>query len=101
MVGQSTPLRRPPVRARNPRVWARKRATSRPPALGVTRRMMRLARHCACHGAGYLLPCMGPVVALLEPREMSDLSPQRGPKRTLITSLSPTSRFYEYAPQTV
>src|SRR5262249_34957214 len=32
---------------------------------------------------------------------MSDLSPQSETKRTLIRSLSPTSGFYEYAPQTV
>src|SRR5262249_46334700 len=41
------------------------------------------------------------LLALLGPREMSDLSPQSETKRTLIRSLSPTSRFYEYAPQTV
>src|SRR5262249_62134303 len=33
-----------------------------------------------------------PFLALLEPREMSDLSPQSGPKRTLIGSLSPLRR---------
>jgi hypothetical protein len=31
-----------------------------------------------------LLRCMRPDVALLGPQEMSDLSPQSGPKRTLI-----------------
>src|SRR5262245_33903809 len=33
--------------------------------------------------------CSRPVMALLGPREMSDLSPQSGPKRSLIRSLSP------------
>jgi hypothetical protein len=40
----------------------------------------------------FLLHCMSPDLALLGPRDMSDLSPQSEPKRTLIRS-----RFYEYA----
>jgi len=36
-------------------------------------------------------------MALLGPREMSDLSPQSGPKRTLLRS-QPPARFYEYTP---
>jgi hypothetical protein len=36
-------------------------------------------------------------LALLGPREMSDLRPQSETKQTLIRSLSPTSQFYEYA----
>ena len=40
------------------------------------------------------------VVALLGPREMSDLSPQSGPKRTLIRSLSPIA-IYSPWPQLI
>jgi hypothetical protein len=36
-------------------------------------------------------------MALLGPREMSDLSPQSGPKRTMIR-VAHQSRFYEYTP---
>jgi hypothetical protein len=36
-----------------------------------------------------LLHRMCPLLALLGPREMSDLSPQNGPKQTLIRPLSP------------
>ena len=36
-----------------------------------------------------LLQCMSPFLALLGPPETSDLSPQSGPKRTLIRSLLP------------
>ena len=36
---------------------------------------------------------MSQLLALLGPREMSDLSPQRGPRRTLIRSLSPIAIF--------
>ena len=39
------------------------------------------------------LPC--PMMALLGPREMSDLSPQSETKRTLIQIAVTDSRFYE------
>jgi len=45
-----------------------------------------------------LLHCMSPVVALLGLREMSDLSLQSGPKRTLIRSLSPIRDFMSTRP---
>jgi hypothetical protein len=38
---------------------------------------------------GVRLRCMSPFLALLGPRERSDSSPQSGPKRALIRSLSP------------
>ena len=41
---------------------------------------------------------MSPFLPLLGPREMSDLSPQSGPKRTLIRSPLSIARFYEYTP---
>jgi hypothetical protein len=39
------------------------------------------------------------VLALLGPREMSDLSPQSETKRTLIRSLSPTRDFMSTRPR--
>src|SRR5262245_4748163 len=46
-------------------------------------KMFHLDLPCFC------CKCMSRLLALLGPREMSDLSPQSGPKRTLIRSLSP------------
>ena len=40
-----------------------------------------------------MLRCLCRSLALLGPREMSDVSPQSGPKRTLIKSLSPIAIF--------
>jgi hypothetical protein len=39
------------------------------------------------------LRCMSPQVALPGPRQMSDLSPQSAPQRTLITLLSPNAIY--------
>jgi hypothetical protein len=49
-----------------------------------------------------LLRCMSPEVALLGPFVMSDLSPQSGPKRTLMNpDCCHQSRFYEYTSQSL
>jgi hypothetical protein len=48
-----------------------------------------------------LLRCMSPLVALLGPREMSDLSPQSETKRTLIRSLSPIHDFMSTRPDSL
>jgi hypothetical protein len=61
-------------------------------AAGYIDRILKGARPQRC-----LLHCISLVVALLGPREMSDLSPQIESKRTLIRCCH-QSRFYEYAP---
>src|SRR6516164_11254266 len=44
---------------------------------------MRLARHCACHGASYLLRCMSPVLAHSDASRQRSTSVAFGAKRTL------------------
>src|SRR5262245_62785173 len=50
-------------------------------------------RSFCCYGGRLVRLAACPVVAPLGPREMSDLSPHSGPKRTLIRPLSPIVDF--------
>ena len=61
-----------------PTLWMRgARAAATPAVLKSAQHKWRCLLRCICR-----------FLALLGPREMSDLSPQSGPKRTLIRSLS-------------
>src|SRR5262249_10660916 len=65
----------------------------RPDTLMQLSRSLILEVHLVPHGRAIHL-------ALLGPREMSDLSPQSGPKRTLVRSLSPIAISARWSLQT-
>ena len=94
----STSDRRP----RNSDSYAQKESDMRTPRTAQMR-MQNARPHGAAHPAGHgrtryrsgrMLRCMSPVLALLGPREMSDLSPQSGPKRTLMIQIVVTNRDF-------
>ena len=64
----------------------------------IARRLRRHLRDLNLQRARRLLRCMSLFLALLGHREMSDLCPHRGSKRTCDEIAVTKSRFYEYTP---